>query len=159
MNLDELKEKAKELNLYVNKLYNEKAEILLKNDLNEFIEKNKNHIRKKNDVYYYEDFAEINIEQNTIEILIVKNLFLYNFEIDSDIKRGKIIEINEVPYSINEINNEEHCYNIKRYTDDLENSIEKLNSEGISNYTYYFQKEDLRLSNFPEVWEKITHRN
>ena len=47
MNLDELKEKAKELNLYVNKLYNEKAEILLKNDLNEFIEKNKNHIRKK----------------------------------------------------------------------------------------------------------------
>ncbi|CAI3505463.1 hypothetical protein [Enterococcus cecorum] len=78
MNLDELKEKAKKLNLYVNKLYNEKAEILLKNDLNEFIEKNKNHIRKKNDVYYYEDFAEINIEQNTIEILIVKNLFLYN---------------------------------------------------------------------------------
>lgn len=50
-------------------------------------------------------------------------------------------------------------YNIKRYIDDLENSIEKLNSEGISNYTYYFQKEDLRLSNFPEVWEKITHRN
>ncbi|CAI3334879.1 hypothetical protein CIRMBP1208_00823 [Enterococcus cecorum] len=47
MNLDELKEKAKKLNLYVNKLYNEKAEILLKNDLNEFIEKNKNHIRKK----------------------------------------------------------------------------------------------------------------
>ena len=39
--------KGKELNLYVNKLYNEKAEILLKNDLNEFIEKNKNHIRKK----------------------------------------------------------------------------------------------------------------
>ncbi|KLO68351.1 hypothetical protein, partial [Enterococcus cecorum] len=83
----------------------------------------------------------------------------YNFEIDSDIKRGKIIEINGVPYSINEINNEEHCYNIKRYTDDLENSIEKLNFEGISNYTYYFQKEDLRLSNFSEVWEKITHRN
>lgn len=114
---------------------------------------------KKNDVYYYENFAEINIEQNTIEILIVKNLFLYNFEIDSDIKREKIIEINGVPYSINEINNEEYCYNIKRYIDDLENSIEKLNSEGISNYTYYFQKEDLRLSNFPEVWEKITHRN
>lgn len=29
MNLDELKEKAKELNLYVNKLYNEKAELLV----------------------------------------------------------------------------------------------------------------------------------
>lgn len=51
MNLDELKEKAKELNLYVNKLYNEKAEILLKNDLNEFIEKNKNHISKKKTMY------------------------------------------------------------------------------------------------------------
>lgn len=44
---------------------------------------------------------------------------------------------------------------MNRYIDNLEDSLNKLKSEGITDYMYYFDKLNLCLRNLTEVWEKV----
>lgn len=155
MNLNEAKQKIENLYLSVETLYQEKATKIIQNELDLFYEKNKKHIKKVDNVYYYEGIAEISIINGCLQIITDKSLFLYLFEIDSPLHRGTIIEIDGEPIDVKNINNEKYITYVNRCIDNLEDSLNKLKSEGITDYTYCFDKMNLCRRNLSEVWEKV----
>lgn len=159
MNLNDAKKKCKILVEFVKKTYIEKANAIIRDDLEKYMSKNADKMSKSDDTYYYEELIRIRIKDGCVDIIDDRGTaFAWIFEIDSNIFYGDIIVINGRPESVKYIYDEGQVSSVYEVIDKLEKAKKELTVNGISQYTYYCNHEEIRVNSFDDVMEKVLKR-
>ena len=156
LNLNYAKKKYATLVEFVKKMYFEKANTIIRDEVEKYMSKNPDKMSKRDDTYYYEGKIQIRIKDGCADIIDDRGTaFGWLFAIDSNIFRGDIVIINGRPESVKYIHDEEQVSAVYEVIDKLEKAKEKLTADGITQYTYYCDHEEIRVNSFDEIMEKV----
>ena len=159
MNLNDAKKKCEILVESVKKTYFEKANTIIRDEVEKYMSKNADKMSTSGDTYYYEEKIQILIKDGCADIIDDRGTaFAWLFEVDSNIFRGDMVVINGRPEFVKNIYDEGQVSAVYEVIDKLEKAKEELTANGISQYTYYYDHEKIRVNSFDDIMEKVLKR-